>query len=61
VKSAGATVVAVIGVIVAIAVAWWLIGVVFALVWFVVKLLIVAAIGVLVWLAIRRAFSKPAR
>jgi hypothetical protein len=60
-KSAGATIVAVIGVIVAIAVAWWLIGFVFALVWFVVKLLIVALVGVIVFLAIRRALSAPAR
>jgi hypothetical protein len=56
----GALVLTIIGVIVAIAIAWWLVGIVFALIWFVVKLIIVAVVAVLVFLALRGVFARGA-
>jgi hypothetical protein len=60
-KSTGALVVTIIGVIVAIAIAWWLVGIIFAVIWFVVKLIIVAVVAVLVFFALRGVFARTAR
>jgi hypothetical protein len=60
-KSTGALVVTIIGVIVAIAIAWWLVGIIFAVIWFVVKIIIVAVVAVLVFLALRGVFARTAR
>lgn len=50
-------VVTVLGVIVAIAVAWFLVDVVFHLIFFVVKLIIVAFVAGLVFFALRGLFA----
>lgn len=57
-KSTGATLITVLGVIVAVVIAWWLVGVLFSLIWFVVKLLIVAVVAVLVFFALRGVFAR---
>lgn len=43
----------VLGVVVAVIIAWWLVSVVFSIVWFVAKLIIVAVVAVLVYFALR--------
>ena len=48
----------ILGVIVAVVIAWWLVGVVFSLLWFVAKLAIVAVVALVVFLVLRSAFSK---
>lgn len=57
-RNTGATLATVIGVIVAIAIAWWLVGVVFHLIWFVAKLIIVAVVAVLVYFALRGLLAR---
>lgn len=52
------TVGTVLGVIVAIAIAWFLVGVVFSLLAFVFKLLIVAVVAVVVFFVLRSLFSR---
>ena len=52
------TVWTVIGVIVAVIVAWFLVDVLFSLLWFIGKLAIVAVVAVLVFLALRY-FVRP--
>lgn len=52
-KSTGGTIITVLGVIVAIVIAWWLVNLLFALIWFVVKLIIVAFVAALVYFALR--------
>jgi hypothetical protein len=51
-------IVTVIGVIVAIAIAWFLVDVVFHLIWFLAKLIIVAVVAGLVFFALRGLFAK---
>jgi hypothetical protein len=51
-------IVTVIGVIVAIAIAWFLVDVVFHLIYFVVKLIVVAVAAVLVFFALRGLFAR---
>jgi len=46
-----------IGVVVAVVVAWWLVSVLFSLVWFVAKVIIVAVVAVLVYFALRGVFA----
>jgi len=48
----------IVGVIVAVVIAWWLVGVLFSLLWFVAKLAIVAVVAVLVYLALRGVFRS---
>ncbi|GAA2093468.1 hypothetical protein GCM10009823_11820 [Brevibacterium salitolerans] len=48
----------VVGAILALVIAWWLVGIVFSLVRLAVKLLVVAAVAVVVYLLIKRAFSS---
>lgn len=52
------TVWTVLGVIVAIVIAWFLVGVVFSLLAFVFKLLIVAVVAVVVFFVLRSLFSR---
>ncbi|WP_291797960.1 MULTISPECIES: hypothetical protein [Brevibacterium] len=52
------TVWSVVGAILALVIAWWLVGIVFSLVRLAVKLLVVAAVAVVVYLLIKRAFSS---
>jgi len=48
----------IVGVVIAVIVAWTLVSVLFNLLWFIAKLAIVAVIAVLVFLLLRSAFSK---
>ena len=52
------TVWTVIGVIAAVIIAWFLVDVVFSVLWFIVKLVIVAVVAVVVFLALR-AWLRP--
>jgi len=47
-----------IGVVVAVVIAWWLVSVLFSLVWFVAKVIIVAVVAVLVYFALRGVFAS---
>lgn len=49
----------VIGVIAAVIIAWFLVDVVFSVLWFLVKLVIVAVVAVIVFFALR-AWVRPA-
>lgn len=51
----------VIGVIVAVVIAWWLVGVLFSLAWFIVKVVVVAAVAVLVFFALRGLLVRGTR
>lgn len=46
-------VITIAGVVIAVIIAWWLVSVVFAIIWFAVKLMIVAVVAVLVYFALR--------
>ncbi|MCC2028554.1 hypothetical protein KEC56_03275 [Microbacterium sp. YMB-B2] len=48
----------IVGVVIAVIVAWTLVSVLFNLLWFIAKLAIVAVVAVLVFLLLRSAFSK---
>ena len=50
----------ILGVIVAVVIAWWLVGVLFSVLWFIAKLAIVAVVAVLVYLALRAVFRSDA-
>lgn len=47
-----------VGVVLAVVIAWWLVSVVFSLVWFVAKLIIVAVVAVLVYFALRGVLTR---
>jgi hypothetical protein len=51
-------IVTILGVIVAIAIAWFLVDVVFHLIWFLAKLIIVAVVAGLVFFALRGLFAR---
>ena len=51
-------IVTVLGVVVAIAIAWFLVDVVFHLIYVVVKLIVVAVVAVLVFFALRGIFAR---
>ena len=55
------TVWTVIGVVVAVIIAWFLVDVLFSLLWFIGKLAIVAVVAVIVFLVLRSAGSRDAR
>lgn len=57
-KSTGSTLITILGVIVAVVIAWWLVGVIFSVVWFVVRLIIVAIVAVLVYFALRGLLAR---
>lgn len=48
----------VVGVILAVVIAWWLVGVVFSVLWFFAKLAIVAVVAGGVFIALRMLFRK---
>ncbi|CAH0141423.1 hypothetical protein [Microbacterium sp. Bi121] len=50
----------VIGVIAAVVIAWWLVGVLFSLLWFIAKLAIVVVVAVIVYLVLRGMFRSDA-
>ena len=52
------TVWTVVGVIAAIAIAWSLVNVVFSLLWFIGKIIIVGIVAVIVFIVLRAVFSR---
>ena len=48
----------ILGVILAVIIAWWLVNVIFSLLWFVVKLALVAAVALAVYVALRALFRR---
>ena len=48
----------VLGVVVAVVIAWWLVGALFSLLWFIAKLGIVAVVAVGVYLVLRNLFGS---
>lgn len=48
----------ILGVIVSIAVAWWLVNLLFSVMFFIVKVLIVAVVAALVFAALRALLSR---
>ena len=53
------TVWTVIGVVVAVIIAWFLVDVLFSLLWFIGKLAIVAVVAVVVFLVLRAVVGRP--
>lgn len=60
-KNTGALLITILGVIVSIALAWWLVNLLFGVVFFVVKLLIVLVVAALVFAVLRGFFSRTAK
>ena len=54
----GKTVLTILGVVVAVVIAWFLVDVVFHLIWLVVKLIIVVAVAALVFWALRGLLAR---
>lgn len=54
------TVWTVVGVIVAIVIAWWLVSALFSLLWFIAKLAVVAVVAVAVYAGLRAVFRREA-
>ncbi|MCT1479293.1 hypothetical protein [Microbacterium sp. p3-SID336] len=50
----------VLGVILAIVIAWWIVSALFSVLWFIAKLAIVAVVAVVVFLVLRNLFSRDA-
>ncbi|MFY9712187.1 MAG: hypothetical protein WAK00_01830 [Microbacterium sp.] len=48
----------VVGVIVAVVIAWWIVGALFSLLWFIAKLAIVAVVAVVVFFVLRNLFRS---
>ncbi|MFJ2367938.1 hypothetical protein [Microbacterium sp. NPDC087665] len=48
----------IVGVIVAIVIAWWIVGALFSLLWFIAKLAIVLVVAVVVFIALRSIFGS---
>ena len=51
----------ILGVVIAIVIAWWLVGFLFSLAWFIVKVVIVAGVAVLVFFALRGLLPRRSR
>ena len=51
----------IIGVVIAIVIAWWLVGALFSLAWFIVKVVIVAGVAVLLFFALRGLLAGSSR
>jgi threonine/homoserine/homoserine lactone efflux protein len=51
----------IIGAVVAVVIAWWLVGALFSLAWFIVKVVVVAAVAVLVFFALRGLLVRNSR
>lgn len=54
------TVWTIIGVIAAVVIAWFLVDVVFSVLWFIVKVVIVAVVAVVVYFVLRNVFGRSA-
>lgn len=50
----------VVGVILAVVIAWWLVSALFSVLWFIAKLAIVAVVAVGVFLVLRNVFRRDA-
>ena len=48
----------IVGVILAVVIAWWLVSALFSVLWFIAKLAIVAVVAVVVFVVIRSVFSR---
>lgn len=48
----------VVGVILAVVIAWWIVSALFSLLWFIAKLAIVAVVAVVVFLVLRALFRS---
>jgi len=49
----------ILGVVVAIVIAWFLVSALLSLIWFIAKLAIVLVVAVIVFFALRAVFSRP--
>ena len=47
----------IIGVVLAVVIAWWIVSALFSILWFIAKLAIVAVVAVVVFLVLRGMFS----
>ncbi|MBT2483958.1 MULTISPECIES: hypothetical protein [unclassified Microbacterium] len=50
----------VVGVILAVVIAWWIVSALFSVLWFIVKLVIVAVVAIGVYLVLRNVFRRDA-
>ncbi|WP_199399122.1 hypothetical protein [Zhihengliuella sp. ISTPL4] len=50
----------VLGVILAVVIAWWIVSALFSVLWFIAKLAIVAVVAVVVFLVLRSLFTRGA-
>ncbi|MBN6191584.1 MULTISPECIES: hypothetical protein [Microbacterium] len=50
----------VLGVILAVVIAWWIVSALFSVLWFIAKLAIVAVVAVVVFLVLRNLFARDA-
>ncbi|MCZ0709764.1 MULTISPECIES: hypothetical protein [Microbacterium] len=50
----------VLGVILAVVIAWWIVSALFSVLWFIAKLAIVAVVAVVVFLVLRNLFTRDA-
>ena len=48
----------IVGVVVAVVIAWWIVSALFSILWFIARLGIVAIVAVLVFFALRAVFSR---
>ena len=48
----------ILGVILAVVIAWWIVSALFSVLWFIAKLAIVAVVAVVVFLVLRGIFSR---
>lgn len=48
----------ILGVILAVVIAWWIVSALFSVLWFIAKLAIVAVVAVVVFLVIRSVFTR---
>ncbi|WP_431075038.1 hypothetical protein [Microbacterium phyllosphaerae] len=50
----------IVGVILAVAIAWWIVSALFSILWFIAKLAIVLVVAVVVFLVLRGLFTSKA-
>ncbi len=50
----------IVGVVLAVVIAWWIVSALFSIVWFIAKLAIVLVVAVVVFLVLRGLFSSEA-
>ncbi|WP_341976744.1 hypothetical protein [Microbacterium sp. LWO13-1.2] len=51
----------VVGVVIAVVIAWWIVGALFSLLWFIAKLAIVAVVAVVVFFVLRNLFRSDGK